>query len=221
MFLSIWWVLLNRLSPRLILLLIWEELLGALLTKFKYGLVSEPFRAVATIDTLIFPFIFSSLIAPKINSASGSTSALILFTAASTSKSFISLPPVIFTRSPFAPCKVYSSINGLFKANSVAAIALFSPSASPVPIIAFPLELITVSTSAKSKLIIPGLTMRSVMLWTPCFKTSLDKLKDSSKPVASLAILNKFWLGTTIVVSKCFFNSSKPATALRILFGPS
>ena len=37
-------------------------------------------KAVATIDTLILPVIFSSLIAPNINSASGSTSALILLT---------------------------------------------------------------------------------------------------------------------------------------------
>ena len=86
-------------------------------TTFKIGLGSgeivDPFNEVATIDTLILPFIFSSLIAPKINSASGSTSALILFTAASTSKSLISLPPVILTSNPLAPCKVYSSINGL------------------------------------------------------------------------------------------------------------
>ena len=138
------------------------------------------------------PFIFSSLIAPKISSASGSTSALILLTAASTSKSFISLPPVIFTSKPFAPWSVYSSIRGLFNANSVAAMALLSPSASPVPIIALPLELMTVSTSAKSRFIIPGLTIRSVILWTPCFNTSLERLNDSSKPVASLAILKRF-----------------------------
>ena len=166
------------------------------LTTFNFGLGSGetvvPFKEVATIETLILPFIFSSLIAPKISSASGSTSALILFTAASTSNNFISLPPVILTSKPFAPCKVYSSIRGLFKASSVAAIALLSPSASPVPIIAFPLELMTVSTSAKSKLIIPGLTIKSVILCTPCFKTSFDKLNDSSKPVDSFAILKRF-----------------------------
>ena len=41
--------------------------------------------------------------APIINSASGSTSALTLFTASSTSNNFKSLPPVILTKSPFAP----------------------------------------------------------------------------------------------------------------------
>ena len=41
--------------------------------------------------------------APIISSASGSTSALTLLTASSTSKSLRSLPPVIFTNNPFAP----------------------------------------------------------------------------------------------------------------------
>ena len=48
-------------------------------------------------DTLILPFMFSSLIAPKINSASGSTSALIVLTAWSTSNNLMSLPPVMLT----------------------------------------------------------------------------------------------------------------------------
>ena len=154
--------------------------------------VLNPSRAVATIDTLIFPVIVSSLIAPKISSASGSTSALILFTDWSTSKSVRSFPPVIFINKPLAPLREYSSINGLLRAISVAVIALFSPSASPVPIMALPIELITVSTSAKSRLIIPGLTIKSVTLCTPCFKTLLDKLNDSSKVVVSLAILKRF-----------------------------
>ena len=159
--------------------------------------------------------------APNINSASGSTSALILFTDWSTSNKVRSFPPVILIKRPLAPWREYSSINGLLRAISVAAIALFSPSASPVPIIALPIALITVSTSAKSKLIMPGLTIKSVTLWTPCLRTLLDKLNDSSKVVVSLAILKRFWLGTTITVSKCFLNSSSPSKALLILFGPS
>ena len=164
---------------------------------------------------------FSSLIAPNINSASGSTSALILLTDWSTSNKVRSFPPVILINKPFAPWREYSSIKGLFKAISVAAIALFSPSASPVPIIALPMALITVSTSAKSRFIIPGLTIKSVTLCTPCFKTLFDKLNDSSNVVVSLAILKRFWFGTTITVSKCFLNSSRPSIALLILFGPS
>ena len=66
---------------------------------------------------------------------------------------------------------------------SVAFIALPSPSASPVPIIALPIELITVSTSAKSKFTKPSLTIKSVILCTPCLKTSFESLNDSLKVV--------------------------------------
>ena len=78
------------------------------------------------------------------------------------------------------------------KADSVAAKALFSPSASPVPIIALPIELITVSTSAKSKLIKPGRTIKSVILLTPCLSTLFDNKKEFSNVVASFAILKDF-----------------------------
>jgi cell division protein FtsZ len=90
--------------------------------------------------------------------------ALILLTAASTSNAVRSGPAVILTKSPLAPLKEYSSISGLCRAAFAAASALFSPSASPVPIIAFPIPFIMVSTSAKSKLISPGLTIKSVTL---------------------------------------------------------
>ena len=103
----------------------------------------------------------------------------------------------------------------------MALIALPSPSASPVPIIALPIELITVSTSAKSKFTKPSLTIKSVMLCTPCLKTSFESLNDSLKVVFSFAILNKFWFGITIIVSTCFLNSSKPCWPLLILEGAS
>ena len=119
---------------------------------------------MATIETLIFPFKLKSSIEPNINSASGSTSALILFTASSTSNNVRSDPPVIFTKRPFAPLSDYSSINGFKSAALVASSARCSPSASPVPIIAFPIPFMMVSTSAKSKFIKPGLTIKSVTL---------------------------------------------------------
>ena len=75
-----------------------------LITDFDSGCC--PSRAVATIETLIIPSKAGSVIAPIINSASGSTSALTLLTASSTSKSFRSLPPVMFTNRPLAPFKV-------------------------------------------------------------------------------------------------------------------
>ena len=67
-------------------------------------------------DTLIFPSNVGSVIAPIINSASESTSALTLFTASLTSKRVRSFPPVIFIKSPFAPLSEYSSINGFLRA---------------------------------------------------------------------------------------------------------
>ena len=65
-----------------------------------------PSSAVATIETLIEPSSEESVIAPIINSASGSTSALTLLTASSTSKSLRSFPPVIFINNPLAHFKV-------------------------------------------------------------------------------------------------------------------
>ncbi len=144
-----------------------------------------------------------------------------MLTASSTSKRVRSFPPVIFIRRPFAPFNEYSSIKGFFRACSAASDALASPSASPVPIIALPMPLIIVSTSAKSKLINPGLVIKSVTPCTPCFKTLFDNSKDSSNVVFSLATLNKFWFGMTIFVSTCFLSSSKPCKALFILVGPS
>ena len=59
-----------------------------------------PSKAVATIDTRIFPSKDGSIIDPFIISASESTSDLILFTISSTSKSFKSSPPVMFINKP-------------------------------------------------------------------------------------------------------------------------
>ena len=47
-------------------------------------------------------------------------------------------------------------------------------------------------SKAKSKLIIPGLTIKSVTLCTPFINTLFERLNDSSKVVCSFAILNKF-----------------------------
>ena len=79
-----------------------------LCTTLKVGLflITSPPKPVTTIETLIFPFIDSSIVEPIKISAEGSTSALILFAASSTSNKVISLPPVIFTSKPFAPFKV-------------------------------------------------------------------------------------------------------------------
>ena len=76
-----------------------------------------------------------------------------------------------------------------------------SPVASPVPIIALPISVITVRTSAKSRLIRPGSTIRSVIEATPECSTWSAMPKASAKVVLSLATRNRFWFGMTIRVS--------------------
>ena len=76
-----------------------------------------------------------------------------------------------------------------------------SPEASPVPIIALPISVMTVRTSAKSRLIRPGSTIRSVIERTPECSTWSAMPKASAKVVRSLATRNRFWFGMTIRVS--------------------
>ena len=100
-------------------------------------------------------------------------------------------------------------------------IALLSPDASPVPIIARPILFMIVFTSAKSKLINPGTTIKSVILLTPACKTSSAIENASANVVFSSATLNKFWFGITIVVSTKCSNSFNPCSAILILPAPS
>ena len=74
---------------------------------------------------------------------------------------------MIEMRRPRAPFMDASSISGFEIAASAAESARFSPEASPVPIIALPISRMTARTSAKSRLIRPSLTIRSVMQATP------------------------------------------------------
>ncbi len=100
-------------------------------------------------------------------------------------------------------------------AASAASTARRSPLASPVPIIALPMPAMTVRTSAKSRLIRPSLTIRSVMQPTPERSTSSAMPKASVKVVFSLATRNRFWFGMMISVSTYFCSSSMPASAAR------
>ena len=77
------------------------------------------------------------------------------------------MPPVIEISRPRAPFMEESSISGLEIAASAAASARFSPDASPVPIIALPISRMIARTSAKSRLMSPSFTIRSVMQATP------------------------------------------------------
>ena len=122
---------------------------------------------VATTDTRMTPSSFSSKAEPKMMVASGSTSARIRLAASSTSNRVISMPPVMLIRTARAPFIELSSRSGLLMADSAASVARVSPDASPVPIMALPISDITARISAKSRLIRPGLIIRSVTPHTP------------------------------------------------------
>ena len=147
---------------------------------------------VATTETRSWPSNAASRAEPKMIFASASTSSPILFAASSTSNSVMSGPPVILIRTPRAPFMETSSNSGFDMAASAARRARSSPSASPVPIMAFPISHITLRISAKSRLIRPGTTIRSVTPRTPECNTSSAMANASANVVFSLAIRNRF-----------------------------
>ncbi len=125
------------------------------------------------------------------------------------------------TSSPLAPFMHTSSSSGLEMAASAASTARRSPLDSPVPIIALPMPAITARTSAKSRLIRPSFTIRSVMQATPARNTSSAMAKASVKVVFSLATRNRFWFGIISSVSTNFCSCSIPASAARRRLAPS
>ena len=94
--------------------------------------------------------------------AFGSASDWTSWAASLTSKSPSSSGPVMFSSMPVAPL-IDSSISGEVIAALAASIARFSPWPAPTPIRAEPASRMIVRTSAKSRLIRPGMVIRSVM----------------------------------------------------------
>ena len=80
---------------------------------------------------------------------------------------------------------------------------------------------ITDCTSAKSRLIRPGLVIRSVMLLTPARRTLSASRKLSTNDVFSPTSRNRFWLGTTMRVSDTSRSRSTPSDASLLLCDPS
>ena len=115
-----------------------------------------------------------------------------------------------------APSMVVSR-SGLVTACFTASTALSSPVAVPIPIWATPLLIITVLTSAKSRLIRPGTLIRSVIPCTACCNTSSAFFKASGIVVLLSTISRSLSFGITISVSTFSFNFSIPARALFIL----
>ncbi|VVN64393.1 hypothetical protein PS685_04616 [Pseudomonas fluorescens] len=127
----------------------------------------------------------------------------------------------MFTRMPRAPSRFTSSSNGLRMAASVASRARFGPLAQPVPIIAMPISLITVRTSAKSTLIMPGRLMMSEIPRTAPASTS-SALANADSRLASLPrMVSSFSFG--IVINESTLSDSRriPSSAICMRLRPS
>ena len=122
---------------------------------------------------------------------------------------------------PRAPFRSTSSSSGDRMAASAASRARLSPAAAPVPIIAMPISDITVRTSAKSTLIIPGRMIRSAMPWTAPSSTSFAAANASSTLVFSPSTSKSFSFGIVISESTCAASSLMPCSALLFRFSKS
>ncbi len=114
-----------------------------------------------------------------------------------------------------APLMVVSK-SGLETACSTASSAFSSPFASPIPMCAIPLLVMTVWTSAKSRLISAGRLIRSVIPCTACCSTSSAFLSASGMVVRLSTISRSLSFGITISVSTFSFKFSMPISALFI-----
>ena len=119
-----------------------------------------------------------------------------------------------------APSTVVSS-KGLWIASSAAFSALASPEATPMPMWPTPLSIMVVLMSAKSTLIIPGVSTISVIPLTPFFRMVLAVSKACVSVVPFSDISNILSLGMTISVSTYFFNCSIPCSAFFTFVFPS
>ena len=128
--------------------------------------------------------------------------------------------PVMFSSIPVAPL-IDSSISGEVIAALAASSARASPEAEPTPIRAEPASRMIVRTSAKSRLIRPGIVIRSVMPWTPWRRMSSAWRKASSTLVRRSTACSSFSFGTMIRVSTLLRSFSIPSSACCIRRLPS
>src|SRR3982751_6494876 len=105
--------------------------------------IEAPSMPVATTLTRIMPSSDGSNAAPKMMLPSGSTCSEMALAASSTSSRVMSRPPVTFTSTAFAPLRETSSSSGFWMPFGAAIRARSSPDASPVPIIALPITVMT------------------------------------------------------------------------------
>ena len=176
---------------------------------------------VATTVTQTWPVRRSSIVAPKMMFVSSVAAPRITSAASFTSISVMSSPPAIESRMPVAPV-ISSSISGERSARSAASLARLSwPDEKPIPISAVPESLMIVRTSAKSRLIRPGIVIRSQIPCTPWRRTSSATLNASSIEVDLSSTSSRRSFGMTIVVSQAARSCATPVSACVRRFVPS
>ena len=158
--------------------------------------------------------------APKMMFASTAAEFATSWAASLISNSPRSDPPWMDSSTPWAPSMLASS-NGLEMAISAAATARSSPREEPVPMSAEPAPDITDFTSAKSRLISPGVVMRSVIPCTPESRTWSAALNASSTLTCRSEIDSRRSFGMTISVSTSLRSRSMPDSAWTMRRLPS
>ena len=132
--------------------------------------------------------------------------------ASETSVSVRSGPPAMENSTREAPAMEDSS-----KLEEVAcwaaSSARFSPVEMPMPIMAVPASFMTVRMSAKSRLMRPGMVMRSVTPWIPGRSVSSQMRKASIMDVFLSTISSRRSLGMTMRVSTFWESRSIPWSA--------
>ena len=128
--------------------------------------------------------------------------------------------PVMLNRMPWAPAMSTSS-SGLAMAWRAASTARFSPVARPMPISAEPASFMIARTSAKSRLMSPGIVMMSLMPWTPWRRTSSTTRKASRIAVFFWTTSLSRSFGIVISVSTLALSSSAAFSAISLRLLPS
>ena len=173
-----------------------------------------------TVTRTVSPRELSSA-APNMILASSLTFSCIAIEASLTSyiRSF-SAVPVKLSMTPRAPT-IDVSTRGEAIAALAASIAALSPDASPIPMSADPALLMIDFTSAKSRLISPGIAMISDIPCTPWRSTSSAMRKASIIDAVLSTTFSRLSFGIVMIVSTCWRSLSMPPIAFLLRSIPS
>ena len=121
----------------------------------------------------------------------------------------------MLNRMPWAPWML-TSRSGLAIAWRAASTARFSPVARPMPMSADPASFMIARTSAKSRLIRPGIVMMSLIPWTPWRRTSSTTRNASMIEVFFWTTSLRRSFGIVISVSTWALSSSAAFSAIEL-----